>query len=226
MNWYDKAKKSKDEHIKKLIEDYDSSEDKMKKTELENAIKIIIGSEKEEKAENPFEEKPKTKKEETRKKEIIEAKKEFTHTEESVKKLEDKKDELYKVLEDCRNEIKRLEGTRLVHETFTQKRNLDKDIWAIRRISYIARRLIYADKMKKKAIQNKNQTSLIATKRARFVRLFRMGISFSNMITHPDGVKKEDMIDIVNDDVIKSCLEIDRNFRSRWERWVEVKLKK
>ena len=49
MNWYLKAKKSNDETIKKMLDEYDSSkEDNAKRFELKNAIKILCGRDDEE----------------------------------------------------------------------------------------------------------------------------------------------------------------------------------
>lgn len=220
MNWYQKAKKSNDEHIKKLISEYEEATEEVKKIELKNALKLLCGGDEEEiEIKNNLEETVKEYQTVEKKQE----EKSFSHTENNIKRMN--KEELQNVINDCTKEIKRLESTRLKHETFAQKKELNQKIWDVRRVQNIARGLIYSQKMARKLEERKTQTSLLTTKRARFVRLFRMGISFSNMLTHPEGIKKEDMLDIVNDDVIKSCTDIDRHFAERWGRWVEVKLK-
>lgn len=219
-NWYQKAQKSNNEDVKNLVYQYNSLDaGDPKRKELKEAIKIIVGDD--EVITNPFEvvedvQDVTESREETKE----EAETEFSLTEKHVNKISDVA-ELHAIIAECRDEIKRIDGTRLKKETFHQKIEKNREIWKVRRIEYLARSKIYEQKRKEKELENKNKVSQIATKRARFVMLFKKGISFSNICTHPDGVRKDEILDIVNDDVIKSCKEVDKYFMERWDRWVK-----
>lgn len=121
----------------------------------------------------------------------------------------------------CREEIVRLEKTRLKHGTYKQNRELDSKIWNVRRIIGIALKRELALKERERRIRNAGRVSSIALKRARFVKLIRQGISITNITKHPSGVKKEELIEVLDKDTIEACKKDNSRFPDMWLRWKE-----
>ena len=130
-------------------------------------------------------------------------------------------DEIVEMKKACREEIARLEKTRLKHATYKQNRELDAAIWKIRRIMGIAFKREVALKERARRIRNAGRVSSIALKRARFVKLMRQGISITNITNHPEGVKKEELVDVLDEATIEACKKNNSRFPAMWLRWKE-----
>lgn len=130
-------------------------------------------------------------------------------------------DEIVEMKKACREEIARLEKTRLKHATYKQNRELDAAIWKIRRIIGIAFKREVALKERARRIRNAGRVSSIALKRARFVKLMRQGFSITNITTHPEGVKKEELVDVLDEATIEACKKNNSRFPAMWLRWKE-----
>lgn len=130
-------------------------------------------------------------------------------------------DEIVEMKKACREEIARLEKTRLKHATYKQNRELDAAIWKIRRIIGIAFKREVALKERARRIRNAGRVSSIALKRARFVKLMRQGISITNITNHPEGVKKEELVDVLDEATIEACKKNNSRFPAMWLRWKE-----
>lgn len=130
-------------------------------------------------------------------------------------------DEIVEMKKACREEIARLEKTRLKHATYKQNRELDAAIWKIRRIIGIAFKREVALKERARRIRNAGRVSSIALKRARFVKLMRQGFSITNITNHPEGVKKEELVDVLDDTTIEACRKNNSRFPAMWLRWKE-----
>ncbi|MCQ2608562.1 MAG: hypothetical protein MJ197_07750 [Bacteroidales bacterium] len=142
----------------------------------------------------------------------------FSYTETDAMKAKDL-DTLILIKKACREEVARLENTRLKHATYKQNRELDAEIWKIQRIIGIAFKREVALKQRAKQIRNAGRVSSIALKRARFVKLMRQGISITNITKHPEGVKKEELIAVLDKDTIEACKKNNSRFPDMWERW-------
>lgn len=130
-------------------------------------------------------------------------------------------DEIVEMKKACREEIARLEKTRLKHATYKQNRELDAAIWKIRRIIGIAFKREIALKERARRIRNAGRVSSIALKRARFVKLMRQGFSITNITNHPEGVKKEELVDVLDEATIEACKKNNSRFPAMWLRWKE-----
>lgn len=130
-------------------------------------------------------------------------------------------DEIVEMKKACREEIGRLEKTRLKHATYKQNRELDAAIWKIRRIIGIAFKREVALKERARRIRNAGRVSSIALKRARFVKLMRQGFSITNITNHPEGVKKEELVDVLDETTIEACKKNNSRFPAMWLRWKE-----
>lgn len=144
----------------------------------------------------------------------------FTYTETDAAKAKSI-DEIIIMKKACREEIARLEKTRLKHATYKQNRELDAAIWKIRRIMGIAFKREVALKERARRIRNAGRVSSIALKRARFVKLMRQGISITNITNHPEGVKKEELVDVLDEATIEACRKNNSRFPAMWLRWKE-----
>lgn len=130
-------------------------------------------------------------------------------------------DEIVVMKKACREEIARLEKTRLKHATYKQNRELDAAIWKVRRIIGIAFKREVALKERARRIRNAGRVSSIALKRARFVKLMRQGFSITNITNHPEGVKKEELVDVLDEATIEACKKNNSRFPAMWLRWKE-----
>lgn len=144
----------------------------------------------------------------------------FTYTETDAAKAKSV-DEIIIMKKACREEIARLEKTRLKHATYKQNRELDTAIWKIRRIIGIAFKREIALKERARRIRNAGRVSSIALKRARFVKLMRQGFSITNITNHPEGVKKEELVDVLDEATIEACKKNNSRFPAMWLRWKE-----
>lgn len=144
----------------------------------------------------------------------------FYYTEADAAKAKDP-DTLIQLKKACREEIQRLEKTRLKHGTYKQNRELDAAIWKIRRIIGIAFKREIALKERARRIRNAGRVSSIALKRARFVKLMRQGFSITNITKHPEGVKKEELTQVLDADTIEACRKNNSRFPDMWKRWKE-----
>ena len=130
-------------------------------------------------------------------------------------------DEIVEIKKACREEIARLEKTRLKHATYKQNRELDSQIWKVRRIIGIAFKREVALKERARRIRNAGRVSSIALKRARFVKLMRQGFSITNITNHPEGVKKEELVEVMDEATIEACKKNNSRFPAMWLRWKE-----
>lgn len=213
-NWYQEANKSENEHIKKLVQEYNSEEaNSPKRVELKNAILVLMG----------FEDIPQKEEKEEKKEEPVIT----PYTEEDVASTDDV-EELKVISKKCAEEAERLEKTRLLHETFKEKIALDRAIWKVKRVMFIARRKIYDFKLKEKRAKEKRdkKISKLSMKQSRFINLYRKGFSFTNITRQEDGVRKEELLEIIDASVIEACSKVHKDFVERWQRWRDKFLEK
>ena len=214
-NWYLKAQKSKDANVVKLLEKYKGEQDDDKKKSIAEALKIYLAGEQEIKEEVKEEAKPETLKRDLGIEEITPSYILGLHSKEG----------LQEVILKAREKIESIENARLKKEKWQDKLKIEKEIWSFRRLEYLSRSRINEIKRAEKEEAKRKETSQIAAKRARFVALYKKGFSFTNICTHPDGVKKSELLEIVNEDVVKSCSEADKYFIEHWDTWSKKNLK-
>lgn len=209
-NWYQEANKSENEHIKKLVQEYNAEDPKSpKRVELKNAILVLMGFD-----DTPVKEEEK----EEKKEEPVST----PYTEEDVNAT-DSVEDLRVISKKCAEEAERLEKTRLLHETFKERIALDRAIWKVKRVMFIARRKIYDFKLKEKRAKEKREKKIskLAMKQSRFISLYRKGFSFTNITRQEDGVRKEELLEVIDASVIEACSKVHKDFVERWQRWRE-----
>lgn len=128
---------------------------------------------------------------------------------------------LVKIKKNCRDEIQRLEKTRLKYATYKQTQELNGKIWAVRRIIGIAIKRESALKEREHRARKMSQVSGVAMKRARFVKLLKAGTSITNITKHPEGVKIDELETVLDAATIESCRKHNSKFPEMWERWRE-----
>ncbi|MBR0212775.1 MAG: hypothetical protein IJQ55_04165, partial [Alphaproteobacteria bacterium] len=224
-NWFIEANKSQDPEVKALLEQYntlDANADdyESKKADLVLNIKDKLGvtdgvepiadesepetPETSNVAENANDDSEKDNSADESEPETDEMPSGFYYTETDAAKAKDL-DTLIALKKACREEIQRLEKTRLKHGTYKQNRELDAQIWKVRRIIGIAFKREIALKERARRIRNAGRVSSISLKRARFVKLMRQGFSITNITKHPEGVKKEELTQVLDADTIEAC---------------------
>lgn len=142
----------------------------------------------------------------------------FPYTEDDATKAKDIKI-LDKIKKACREEIDRLEKTRLKHGTYKQNRDLDMEIWKFRRIIGLSLKRESALKERAHRLAKMGRISNLAIKRARFVKLHRQGISITNITKHPEGVAKDELIEVLDAATIEACRKNKSNFPEMWDAW-------
>lgn len=144
---------------------------------------------------------------------------EFPYTEEKIKAMTDDA-ELNEAIKACEAEIKKIESNRKRKENAHQKADILTAQWKYTRMIWIARGIIRDKKRKQKQQAQTQAVGRVAHKRAIFCMKTRRGISITNIIGE-DDITKENIAEVVNDDVIKTCEEFDKDFPKRWLRWKE-----
>lgn len=142
----------------------------------------------------------------------------FPYTEDDATKAKDIKI-LDKIKKACREEIDRLEKTRLKHGTYKQNHDLDMEIWKFRRIIGLSLKRESALKERAHRLAKMGRISNLAIKRARFVKLHRQGISITNITKHPEGVAKDELIEVLDEATIEACRKNKSNFPEMWDAW-------
>jgi len=252
-NWYMAAKASKDPTVKELLVEFDNADSAdPRKLEIKGILQDMLKGDEPDNDQNPQNEtpdnddpenpdadepdgdqnppptpptNPKGKKNAKGKDNAQSEVADFKHTEKSVKGAKGEK-ELRQIVDDSREEAKRRERMKPAYMSFQERIAFNKTIWGIRRVGNQARARITDLRGKEKRAIKKATVNRVVGKRAQFVRLYQRGISFTNMLTHPDGFKRDEIKEIVNADVMAACTKINPKFPSMWNAWVVKKLDK
>ena len=229
-NWFIEANKSTDPAVKALLEQYNTldanaSDTEEKRKALSQEIKVKLGladpateNDQTEPATPETPSDPTPEAADAGEPATPETPAAFNYTEDDAAKAKDIKT-LDVIKKSCREEISRLEKTRLKHGTYQQNRELDMKIWAVRRIVGIALKREAGLKERAHRAAKIGRTSGIAMKRARFVKLIKQGISITNITKHPDGVKKAELESVLDPTTIEACRKHNSKFPEMWEKW-------
>ena len=224
MSWYEEAQKSDSIKVKELLKAYVAEKDEAKRKAIKEAVILILGiKEDKEEPENPFlvvEEKKEEKEDENKKNNSFS----FPKSQEEILKINDL-ETLEKIFHESKTKGIELEKTRLKHETFKERIALNKKIWAIRRIGFIAHHKANEIKLHLKRKENASKVNMIHKKRQIFINLIKQGTSFSRICEIDEGLKKEELNEIVNEDVLEACKPYMKNICSKWAKWCEMNLK-
>lgn len=142
----------------------------------------------------------------------------FKYTESDATKAKDV-ETLQEIRIACRGEIVRLERTRLKHGTYQENRTLDMKIWNVRRIISASLNRESALRERAHRAEQLGRVSGLETKRARFIKLLRQGISITNITKHAEGVKKNELEKVLDAKTIEDCRKHNSKFPEMWEKW-------
>lgn len=115
-----------------------------------------------------------------------------------------------------------LESSRLKNETYEQRRELNRKIYAANEeISKLREKIREAKRAKKlEEIRKSGRVSSLALKQAKIEKLIHKGFSLTNITKHPDGVKANELQKIIESgNFLQNIEQKQRGFTAMWLRW-------
>lgn len=219
MSWYQEAQKSDSVKVKELLKAYQEEEDKTQKQAIKEAIVLVLGiKDTKDEPENPFIV-DQNEKENKKNKSFS-----FPEKEEDILGINDL-ETLERVFHESKERCNEMEKTRLKHETFKQKKELDRKIWAIRRLGFIAHRKSIDIKLFNKRKENAAKINMIHKKRQIFINFIKQGYSFSRICEVDGGLNKSEIREIVDNDTMEACKPYMKNICPKFAKWCEMNFK-
>lgn len=204
VNWKEIAENSDNPEIKEKYELFKAETDEQKQRSLRGLIVALIKSEA------------------TSKAVLAEAQAEM----DKPKKPEQTEplDELSDVekLKFWKDRVMVLENSRLKNETYEQRRELNRKIYAANEEIAKLREKIREAKCAKKLeeLRKSGHVSSLALKQAKIEKLIHKGFSLTNITKHPDGVKANELQKIIESGkFLENIEQKQRGFTAMWERW-------
>ena len=145
------------------------------------------------------------------------------------KKLTDseKLEELYKLKEVLKKEAKAFDDSRKAKMKYKEAKAHRQELQKMRAKVGEVREQIFKLKHKIGLEKKSNaKISQIAVKQAKFLSLYKKGLSISNITRSPDGVKAEDLEKIMTQDFMEELDKFDKRFIPMWNRWKDKYLPK
>lgn len=216
MNWKDAAEASTDPKIKEMLEQYNSAKDMESAKAIQKQIVEILKAEGITKAPvldklKPADADKSTEPETTSDTVAKDAKSEKQDDLSDVEKLKFWKDRLNV-----------LENSRLKNETYEQRRELNRKIYAANEeIAKLREKIREAKRAKKlEEIRKSGRVSSLALKQAKIEKLIHKGFSLTNITKHPDGVKANELQKIIESgNFLQNIEQKQRGFTAMWLRW-------
>ncbi len=115
-----------------------------------------------------------------------------------------------------------LESSRLKNETYEQRRELNRKIYAANEeIAKLREKIREAKRAKKlDEIRKSGRVSSLALKQAKIEKLIHKGFSLTNITKHPDGVKANELQKIIESgNFLQNIEQKQRGFTAMWLRW-------
>lgn len=204
VNWKEIAENSDNPEIKEKYELFKAETDEQKQRSLRGLIVALIKSEA------------------TSKAVLAEAQAEMDKPKEpeQTEPLDDLSD--VEKLKFWKDRVMVLESSRLKNETYEQRRQLNRKIYAANEEIAKLREKIRNDKRAKKLaeIKQSGRVSSLALKQAKIEKLIHKGFSLTNITKHPDGVKASELQKIIESgNFLQNIEQKQRGFTAMWERW-------
>lgn len=204
VNWKEIAENSDNPEIKEKYELFKAETDEQKQRSLRGLIVALIKSEA------------------TSKAVLAEAQAEMDKPKEPEQT--EPLDELSDVekLKFWKDRVMVLESSRLKNETYEQRRELNRKIYAaneeIAKLRESIRNAKRAAKMEE--IRKSGRVSSLTLKQAKVEKLIHKGFSLTNITKHPDGVKASELQKIIESgNFLQNIEQKQRGFTAMWERW-------
>ena len=115
-----------------------------------------------------------------------------------------------------------LDSSRLKNETYEQRRELNRKIYAANEeIAKLREKIREAKRAKKlEEVRKSGRVSSLALKQAKVEKLIHKGFSLTNITKHPDGVKANELQKIIESGTFLQNIEQkQRGFTAMWLRW-------
>lgn len=115
-----------------------------------------------------------------------------------------------------------LESSRLKNETYEQRRELNRKIYAANEeIAKLREKIREAKRAKKlEEIRKSGRVSSLALKQAKIEKLIHKGFSLTNITKHPDGVKANELQKIIESgNFLQNIEQKQHGFTAMWLRW-------
>lgn len=115
-----------------------------------------------------------------------------------------------------------LESSRLKNETYEQRKQLNRKIYAANEeIAKLREKIREAKRAKKlEEIRKSGRVSSLALKQAKIEKLIHKGFSLTNITKHPDGVKANELQKIIESgNFLQNIEQKQRGFTAMWLRW-------
>lgn len=204
VNWKEIAENSDNPEIKEKYELFKAETDEQKQRSLRGLIVALIKSEA------------------TSKAVLAEAQAEMDKPKEpeQTEPLDDLSD--VEKLKFWKDRVMVLESSRLKNETYEQRRELNRKIYAaneeIAKLRESIRNAKRAAKMEE--IRKSGRVSSLTLKQAKVEKLIHKGFSLTNITKHPDGVKASELQKIIESgNFLQNIEQKQRGFTAMWERW-------
>lgn len=204
VNWKEIAENSDNPEIKEKYELFKAETDEQKQRSLRGLIVALIKSEA------------------TSKAVLAEAQAEMDKPKEPEQT--EPLDELSDVekLKFWKDRVMVLESSRLKNETYEQRRELNRKIYAANEeIAKLREKIREAKRAKKlEELRKSGHVSSLALKQAKIEKLIHKGFSLTNITKHPDGVKASELQKIIESGkFLENIEQKQRGFTAMWERW-------
>lgn len=204
VNWKEIAENSDNPEIKEKYELFKAETDEQKQRSLRGLIVALIKSEA------------------TSKAVLAEAQAEMDKPKEPEQT--EPLDELSDVekLKFWKDRVMVLENSRLKNETYEQRRELNRKIYAANEeIAKLREKIREAKRAKKlEELRKSGHVSSLALKQAKIEKLIHKGFSLTNITKHPDGVKASELQKIIESGkFLENIEQKQRGFTAMWERW-------
>lgn len=204
VNWKEIAENSDNPEIKEKYELFKAETDEQKQRSLRGLIVALIKSEA------------------TSKAVLAEAQAEMDKPKEPEQT--EPLDELSDVekLKFWKDRVMVLESSRLKNETYEQRRELNRKIYAANEeIAKLREKIREAKRAKKlEELRKSGHVSSLALKQAKIEKLIHKGFSLTNITKHPDGVKASELQKIIESgNFLQNIEKKQRGFTAMWLRW-------
>lgn len=202
INWYIAAKGSDNEYVKELLSQYDKSKEKENKEEIRSKIIILLTPQSDEVVKEP------------QKEDIIE---------ENSEKEEDITKQKISKMKELREEINKLEHSRLKHGCFEENKELNNKIRQVSKEVVAIRNELRSIRLSKKQedLRKNNVVSSVKIKQEKILKLLKDGLSFSNIVKNSNGVTKGEIAQVIGNDqdFIQKMAKINKKLPSIWLQW-------
>lgn len=208
IKWLDAAKQSDKEEVKTLLAEYEKEKTRSKKEKLRDEIIVLLTPKADETEAVKSDDKEVSKPEKTEKDNLLTQK---------------QKNEKAEKIKEYRDKVYALEHSRLKNATYEENKELNAKIKVVNKKIVALRDELRQDRAKakiEKMKQNGKVTS-VKLKQAKVLKLLKEGFSFTNITKHSEGVKKSEIVKVIDNDpeFMAEMKKISSRLPIMWLNW-------